>query len=67
MAHLSVAMEGPDAGTFEIKMEDVFTGDLYVRRYPFDAAVVIERTYGREHAERVVEAAIHDYAKEFGE
>ena len=32
-----------------------------------DAAVVIERTYGREHAERVVEAAIQDYAKEFGE
>ncbi len=32
-----------------------------------DAAVVIERTYGREHAERVVQAAIHDYAKEFGE
>ncbi|MCH7933341.1 MAG: hypothetical protein IIC36_05030 [Gemmatimonadetes bacterium] len=42
MAHLSVAMEGPDAGTFEIKMEDVFTGVLYVRRYPFDPVPITQ-------------------------
>ncbi len=32
-----------------------------------DASVSIEQTYGREHAERVVMAAIDDYAKEFGD
>jgi inorganic pyrophosphatase len=32
-----------------------------------DMPVSIEQTYGREHAERVVQAAIHDYGKEFGE
>lgn len=36
MAHLVVSMEGPDAGTFELEMEDVFNGVLYTRRYPFD-------------------------------
>lgn len=32
-----------------------------------EVAVSIEQTYGREHAERVVKAAIDDYASEFGE
>ena len=32
-----------------------------------DHLVSIEQTYGREHAERVVKAAIDDYASEFGE
>ncbi len=42
MAHINVAMEGPDAGTFEIKMEDVYTGVLYVRRYPFDPVPITQ-------------------------
>ncbi len=32
-----------------------------------DHAVSIEQTYGREHAENVISAAMNDYAKEFGE
>jgi hypothetical protein len=37
MTHLTVSMEGPDAGTFEVRMEDVFEGEIYRRRYPFEA------------------------------
>jgi len=40
MAHLQVFMEGPDAGTFELFVEDVFDGPLYRRRYPFDAVPI---------------------------
>ncbi|MBW2279476.1 MAG: inorganic pyrophosphatase [Deltaproteobacteria bacterium] len=32
-----------------------------------DHAVSIEQAYGREHAERVIRAAMDDYAEEFGE
>jgi hypothetical protein len=42
MAHLRVSMEGSDAGTFELEMEDVFSGTLYVRRYPFDVRPITE-------------------------
>jgi len=33
---------------------------------PGDAKVLIDTPYGREHAERVVEAALADYEEEFG-
>ncbi len=32
-----------------------------------DARISIERTYGRDHAVSVVEAALEDYAEEFGQ
>jgi hypothetical protein len=34
--HIQVSMEGPDAGTFEVQVDDVFGGVLYTRRYPFE-------------------------------
>ncbi|MEX1258945.1 MAG: hypothetical protein WEG36_15215 [Gemmatimonadota bacterium] len=42
MAHLQVSMEGPDAGTYEIFMEDVFDGPLFTRRYPFEVISITE-------------------------
>jgi hypothetical protein len=42
MAHLYVSMEGPNAGTFELLLEDVFEGPLYTRRYPFDPIVLTQ-------------------------
>jgi hypothetical protein len=44
MAHLTVSMEGPDAGTYEILMEDVFAGEIYRRRYPFDPRPITPAT-----------------------
>ncbi len=59
MAHINVAMEGPDAGTFEIKMEDVFSGVLYVRRYPFDPVPITESV-----RDSILEARLEDMPPE---
>lgn len=40
--HIQVAMEGPDAGTFEVQVDDVFGGPLYARRYPYDRVVITQ-------------------------
>ena len=41
MAYLRVAQDGPDAGTFEVILEDVLASDtLYVRRYAYDRAPI---------------------------
>jgi hypothetical protein len=55
MAHLQVSMEGPNAGTYEIFMEDVFDGPLYTRRYPFDAVPITPQMQDSLLAERLEE------------
>ena len=36
IAHVQVAVEGPDAHTFEVMVEDIFAGELFRRRYPYE-------------------------------
>lgn len=40
--HIQVAMDGPDAGTFEVQMDDVFSEILYKRRYSFEPLAVTQ-------------------------
>ncbi len=62
MAHINVAMEGPDAGTFEIKMEDVLSDVLYVRRYPFDVVPITEAV-----RDSILDIAVENYPPEMGQ
>ena len=60
MAYVRVAMEGPDAGTFEVEMEDIFSGVLYERRYPFDPEPITQ-----EVRDSILEAYLEGAPPEF--